>query len=71
MTNIFLYIVLAVIVAAAIMVSVQSVRDLMTDTAWFRGTKFGMNYHNRLNKVEILTEEQYMNVWSGKSVEAE
>lgn len=69
MTNIFLYIVLAVIVAATLVVSVQSVRDLVTDTAWFRRTKFGMNYHNRLNKVEILTEEEYFLLWNGKTVE--
>ena len=37
---------------------------------WFKTTKLGMNICNRLNGVEILTEEEYFNLWNGKTVEA-
>ena len=37
---------------------------------WFKTTKMWMNIRNRLNGVEILTEEEYFNLWNGKTVEA-
>ena len=37
---------------------------------WFKTTKMWMNISNRLNGVEILTEEEYFNLWNGKTVEA-
>ena len=37
---------------------------------WFKTTKMWMNISNRLNSVEILTEEEYFNLWNGKIVEA-
>ena len=37
---------------------------------WFKTTKMWMNISNRLNGVEILTEEEYFNLWNGKIVEA-
>ena len=67
----FIYILLAVLAFATITVSFVCIRDLVVDTRWFRSTKMGMNYHNRLNKVEILTEEEYMNLWTGRTVEME
>lgn len=67
----FIYILLAVLAFATISVAIVCIRDLVVDTRWFRSTKMGMNYHNRLNKVEILTKEEYMNLWSGKTVEME
>jgi hypothetical protein len=38
--------------------------------AWFKTTKMWMNINNSLNGVEILTEEEYFNLWNGKIVEA-
>ena len=71
MEYIFIYALLLIIAVTVVTISFESVRDLVVDTEWFRSTKMGMNYHNRLNKVEILTEEEYMNLWSGKNVEVE
>ena len=71
MEYIFIYALLLIIAVTVVAISFESVRDLVVDTEWFRSTKMGMNYHNRLNKVEILTEEEYMNLWSGKNVEVE
>ena len=71
MTNLFPTLLAIIIGIIALGVFVQSMKDLVVDTKWFRSTKMGMNYHNRLNKVEILTEEEYMKVWSGKMVDAE
>lgn len=71
MEYLFIYILLAVIVIATLSITFGCIRDLVVDTRWFRSTKMGMNYHNRLNKVEILTKEEYMNLWSGKTVEME
>ena len=70
MEYLFIYILLAVIVIATLSIAFGCIRDLVTDTKWFRSTKMGMNYHNRLNKVEILTEEEYFLLWNGKVVEA-
>lgn len=71
MEYLFIYILLAVIVIATLSVAFGCIRDLVVDTKWFRSTKTGMDYHNRLNKVEILTKEEYMNLWTGKMVDAE
>ena len=38
---------------------------------WIKSTKWWMNYNNRRNGVEILTEEEYFLLWSGKTVEVE
>jgi hypothetical protein len=45
-------------------------RDMKKIVAWFKTTKMWMNINNRLNGVEILTEEEYFNLWNGKIVEA-
>ena len=74
MSTIFLYLVLAVIAIAAVLVFIQTMRDflLSEDTKkWFYSTKIGAKYCNRKNKVEILTDEQFHMLWSGKIVEAE
>ena len=44
-------------------------RDMKKIVAWFKTTKMWMNINNRLNGVEILTEEEYFNLWNGKIVE--
>lgn len=36
---------------------------------WIKSTKWWMNYNNRKNGVEILTEEEYFLLWNGKTVE--
>ena len=37
---------------------------------WIKSTKWWMDRNNRKNKVEILTEEEYFLLWTGKIVEA-
>ena len=44
--------------------------DMKKIITWFKTTKMWMNISNRLNGVEILTEEEYFNLWNGKVVEA-
>lgn len=44
--------------------------DMKKIITWFKTTKMWMNISNRLNGVEILTEEEYFNLWNGKIVEA-
>ena len=43
--------------------------DMKKIITWFKTTKMWMNISNRLNGVEILTEEEYFNLWNGKIVE--
>jgi hypothetical protein len=44
--------------------------DMKKIITWFKTTKMWMNISNHLNGVEILTEEEYFNLWNGKIVEA-
>ena len=71
MTTLFPTLLAAICGIVALVIFIQCVRDLVIDSSWFHSTKCGMNYHNRKNKVEILTEEEYHLLWSGKTVEAE
>ena len=79
MSSIFLYLVLAVIAIVTISIFIQSVRDLYDQRMevlddimeLFKGTRLHMNYKNWRNKVEVLTKEEYMNIWSGKTIDVE
>ena len=79
MEQIFIYLILAVIAIVTISIFIQSVRDLYDQRMevlddimeLFKGTKLHMNYKNRRNKVEIISKDEYMSIWSGKTVEME
>ena len=57
-----------------LLVFIQAMGDILNnkDTRmWFYSTRIGAWFCNRRNKVEILTDEEYMKLWNGKTVEGE
>lgn len=74
MSNFFLTLIWIVCCIMILLVFTQSMRDLLMseDTKkWFYSTRIGAWFCNRRNKVEILTDEEYMKLWNGKTVEGE
>ena len=74
MSNFFLTLIWIVCCIMILLVFIQSMRDLLMseDTKkWFYSTRIGAWVCNRRNKVKILTDEEYYQMWNGKTVEGE